>query len=135
MIFPLTCVSQVPLGYLTPLTLEDVFCNDVPKELVKEAISHLKPVSQTALSSPAGLPEWADPGFNERLAYIRTSQDNGIPAFAQNGMMAASGASWDVYEFETGHSPFLSQPEQLSKTIISLVEKWKAQFRRVVEFT
>lgn len=103
-----------------------MFYNDVPENIVKDAISYLKPVSQTALSTPAGPPGWADSGFNGRIAYIRTAQDKTIPAFAQDGMMAASGVTWDVHEFETSHSPFLSQPEQLSKTIISLAEKWKA---------
>ena len=81
-------------------------------------------MSQVALSTPAGPAGWADPGFKDRLAYIRAGKDQCIPAFAQDGMMLATGVAWDVHEFETGHSPFLSQPEQLSKTITALAEKW-----------
>jgi hypothetical protein len=81
-------------------------------------------MSQNALSTPAGPPGWADPGFTGRLAYIRAGLDQCIPPFAQDGMIAATGVTWDVRHFETGHSPFLSQPVSLSKTIIGLAEAW-----------
>jgi hypothetical protein len=81
-------------------------------------------MSHSALTTPAGPPGWADPGFSGRLAYIRTSKDNAIPDFAQDGMMAGSGVTWDVHRFDTGHSPFLSQPDALSKTILGLAEAW-----------
>jgi hypothetical protein len=117
--------SQTPPGFLTTSTPGEVFYNDVPAALAEDAISNLKAMSQAALSTPAGPPGWADPGFNGRLAYIRTANDNTIPAVAQDGMMAASGVTWDVHQFDTGHSPFLSRPEQLSKTIITLAGRWE----------
>ena len=116
--------SQTPQGFLTTSTPGDVFYNDVPATLAEDAISNLKSMSETALSTPAGPPGWADSGFSGRLAYIRTADDNTIPAVAQDGMMAATGVPWDVHQFDTGHSPFLSKPEQLSKSIISLAERW-----------
>jgi hypothetical protein len=78
---------------------------------MKQAVLDLKPVSQAALSTPAGSPGWADPAFNGRRAYMRTDNDQCIPVFAQDGMMAATGVTWDVHPFHTSHSPFLSEPK------------------------
>lgn len=82
-------------------------------------------MSANALSTPTGTNgAWADTAFEDRRAYIRCADDRAIPSFAQDGMMAGTGVEWDVHNFETSHSPFLSQPQQLAETIVGLAKKW-----------
>jgi len=113
-------------GYTFPSTPKEVFYNDVPTPIANVAISELRKMSTLALSTGAGAPGWANPGFQGRLAYVRTGLDQCIPDFAQDGMMAGSGVKWDVKPFNTSHSPFLSQPKQLSETIDALAKGWSS---------
>ena len=39
-------------------------------------------------------------------------------------MMQQSGVQWDVQAFDTGHSPFLSQPDELTAWTINEVSKF-----------
>ena len=109
------------LGYITP---KDIFYNDVPTPLANTAISQLRPESENALSTGSSPPAWADSVFNGRRAYVHTLLDHCIPPQAQKGMLAATGVVFQVADFNTSHSPFLSQPRKLSQTII----EWTKQF-------
>ena len=40
--------------------------------------------------------------------------------------MRQSGVQWDVQAFDTGHSPFLSQPDKLTAWTINEVSKFRA---------
>ena len=51
--------------------------------------------------------------------------DNAIPPFVQELMMKQSGVQWDVQAFDTGHSPFLSQPEELTAWTIGEISKFR----------
>ena len=37
-------------------------------------------------------------------------------------MIQQSGVQWDVERFETGHAPFLSQPESLGQWTVAKIE-------------
>jgi len=117
---------NTPPGYLTPSTPIEVFYNDVSSAVADWAVKALKIESQTALSTGAPPPGWANPEFDGCRAYVRTALDHCIPPAAQDGMMAASGVIWDVHPFNTSHSPFLSEPGPLSQTIISLAKAWSS---------
>ncbi|MCJ1319512.1 hypothetical protein MMC15_004848 [Xylographa vitiligo] len=110
------------LGYEDP---REIFYNDVHPPVATVAISQLKPESENALSTPTGPQAWGDAFYNGRRAYVTTLLDQCIPPRAQSGMLAGSAVEWDVYEFDTGHSPFLVQPLQLSRTLIELAKKWQ----------
>ncbi|MCJ1393890.1 hypothetical protein MMC18_006766 [Xylographa bjoerkii] len=110
------------LGYEDP---KAVFYNDVLDPVVELAISQLKPESENVLSTPTSTQAWGDAYYNGRRAYVNTLLDQCIPSVVQEGMLAGSAVTWDVHHFNTSHSPFLSQPEQLSQTLISLAQKWQ----------
>jgi len=113
-------------GYAFPKIIKDIFYNDVPDEIANVAIGEVKKMSMTALSTGASAPGWANLGYQGRLAYVRTALDNCIPASAQDSMMEKSGVTWDVHAFDASHSPFLSQPQALAQTIVSLAESWSS---------
>ncbi len=63
---------------------------------------------------------WTDPNYIGHLGYIRCADDATISASVQDTMMKDSGVEWMVREYETGHSPFLSVPDQVAETLDEL---------------
>lgn len=51
-----------------------------------------------------------------KKAYIKTLQDHVVSPYLQNKMIS-TGKVESVYEINTGHSPFLSQPDELSSIL------------------
>jgi len=108
------------------LDVEDpanVFYHDVAPDGQAAAISALKLQSRTALSTPSSAPAWPDEVYNGRRGYVVALQDHTIPTIAQQMMMKFSGVEWNVKEINTSHSPFVSQPEQLVKEVVELIEE------------
>ncbi|MCJ1311313.1 hypothetical protein MMC25_004984 [Agyrium rufum] len=101
-------------------TPESVFYADVPEALHTKVISTLRDQSQQSFTAGAGPVYYADPSYNGRRAYIRTADDQAIPAFGQDAMVQASGVEWITKKFDTSHSPFLSKPKELAETLVSL---------------
>ena len=102
-----------------------VFFNDVPEVLSKFAIAELKNQSRNSAETPCGSPAWSEPAYNHRLAYVRCSLDNAIPSAAQDFMIQQSRVYWDIETFNRGHSPFLSQPKQLSDWTVAEITKFQ----------
>ncbi|MCJ1437685.1 hypothetical protein MMC27_007072 [Xylographa pallens] len=124
--------SWVIIDVRNPVTLSSqaqgpkaIFYGDVAPPVAEHAISQLMPQSENVLSTPTGTQAWAEACYDGRRAYAHTLLDQCIPSVAQSGMLAASAVAWDVHSFDTSHSPFLSQPAQLSQTLISLARKWQ----------
>ncbi|MCJ1251380.1 hypothetical protein MMC30_008613 [Trapelia coarctata] len=115
--------TDLTTHFITPENPLPVFYADAPS-LASEAIAQLLPHSENCLSTPTAPTAWASPVYNNRRTYIRTLQDRALPVEAQTGMLAGSGVEWDVRDFETGHSPFLSKPDELAATVVGLAEGW-----------
>jgi pimeloyl-ACP methyl ester carboxylesterase len=47
-------------------------------------------------------------------SYVVCEQDNAIPAFAQDAMAARAGT---VHRLDSGHSPFLSRPDEVAELL------------------
>lgn len=103
---------------------EDIFYNDVTQVIAQLAIGELKNQSRNSLETPSGPPAWADSYYDGRRAYAHTLLDNGLPPIAQQIMLQQSGVQWDVQNFNTGHSPFLSEPQRLTAWIVEEILKF-----------
>lgn len=114
-------------GQLGVSDAKDIFYGDVATPIADLAIAEIKNQSRASLFSASGSPAWQDAVFNNRRAYAHTLLDNGIPPFAQNLMLQASGVQWDIQNFNTSHSPFLSQPKELSQFMVTEMEKFSSE--------
>jgi hypothetical protein len=77
-----------------------------------------------SLSSPSGPPAWPDSVYDGKRAYIQTALDNTIPFVAQDAMVTYSGVKWDVKKLNTGHSPFLSQPQAVADFVVDRLKAY-----------
>ena len=100
----------------------EVFYHDVPQAKAAQAIQDLLPQSENSLASPSPASAWVDAAYDGRRAYIIATEDRGIPPIAQQMMLKHSGVEWTIKEFNTSHSPFLSQPESLAEAILEIAE-------------
>lgn len=105
---------------------KEVFYNGVPGPIADWAVNNLRDQAQLTAFTPCGSPAWAEPFYNGRRAFARTSLDKAIPPFAQDAMLQASGVEWDVHTFAAGHAPFLSQTRQLSAWTKGQIHKFQA---------
>jgi pimeloyl-ACP methyl ester carboxylesterase len=98
-------------------SLDWLFINDgtaVEKEMV---LTHYRAEPAIPFTNKV---ELTKEGFGavEKL-YIKTTQDNVISPGLQDRMIAAAGIK-TVYEINTSHSPFLSQPKTVSDLLIKI---------------
>jgi hypothetical protein len=116
---------QEETGQMTVSRPKDIFYSDISsQDVLKDAIDTLQPHSMVSLASPTPAPAWLDDAFNGRRTYLYTLQDGCIPAVAQKMMVQHSGASWEEKSINSGHSPFLSQPDELTNMIVSASKAW-----------
>lgn len=101
------------------------FTSDVPELLSDLAVAELKNQSRYSAETPCGPPAWSDAVFDGRRAYAHTTLDNAIPPAGQEFMIQQSGVQWDVEEFDTGHAPFLSQPQRFSAWTINEISMFE----------
>ena len=69
-------------------------------------------------------------GYNDvdEAHYVVCTEDRTIPPEAQHGMIAGikasrSGGDVSVHEFHSGHTPIVSQPENLAKLLADIVKR------------
>jgi hypothetical protein len=86
----------------------------------------MNPHALLAFESPATAPAWADKAFEGRRAYIRTLDDCCNPPFLQDAWIKKTKVHWNVVDIKSGHMPFESQPELLSKKIVDLMNGFLA---------
>jgi len=98
----------------------------VPEPLASEVAKQVGGQSLKSLSTASGKVYYGDTAYDGRRAYIHTSEDNALPPSAQDAFVAASGVAWDVKRLQTGHSPFLSQPEELAALVSRLADEFCA---------
>lgn len=100
---------------LEPDDPEHVFFGDCPPDIVAASVMALRPQAKAAFTQTLRGAAWHD----IPSTYVICEQDNAIPPFAQEAMAQRAGA---VHRLSSGHSPFLSQPDELVKILRQVVE-------------
>ena len=101
----------------------NVFLADIASAVAQENVSQLLPHALLAFKSPAPVPAWSRPGFEDRLAYLICTEDRAIPQVAQEAMMQGSGQRWTVKEFKGSHcAPFMSRVGEALEALESFVQ-------------
>lgn len=100
--------------------------NDCDVALVQELEKGMQPHASLAFETKSTAPAWADEGFNERRAYVRTLDDCCNPSSLQDLWLKKSKVKWNIIDFKTGHMPFVSQPEALAAKIVQLANEFMA---------
>lgn len=88
--------------------------------MASKAVAELLPHSKTALLTPCSLPAWQDSFYKDCCAYVRCLDDAALPVSVQDSMLQESGTKWSVHTLNSGHSPFLSCPDDLAKCLMSV---------------
>jgi len=85
---------------------ENVFFNDCPPADIEWAVSRLQPQSASSFAETLAAAAWQD----RPSTYVVCERDQALPPFAQGAM---SKRATDVVRLDSGHSPFLSRPDEL----------------------
>lgn len=97
--------------------------SDVSPTLADAAAASTIAQGLTSYQSPIPRASWDSEEYEDRLVYIRTVNDTGLPLFAQQAMIdSTTGVEWIVKDIESGHSPHLSKPEQFSEMLLALAK-------------
>ena len=97
-------------------TPAEVFYNDVSPELSARSVPRVSAHSLAAFEQPLTNAGWkAVPS-----TYVICEQDHAIPPFAQEAMAQRAG---EVIRMNTGHSPFLSQPQALASLLRPILDQ------------
>ncbi|VUC24297.1 unnamed protein product [Clonostachys rosea] len=103
----------------------EFFYGDVDEDLARATLSTLKPHSLSAMLTDIDEYGYREASYDGCRAYVKCLKDTPIPITFQNLMIERSGVTWETRELDTGHSPFLSQPEKLSSTVDELIQGFK----------
>lgn len=100
---------------VNPINPEEIFYNDLPPEQVKQCVAALKPFSYSCHHSPLTHATWQ----TIPSTYLFCSKDNAVPTFVQELMVNefAKGVEIRVEKVDSGHSPFLSKPDETAIAI------------------
>ena len=80
----------------------------------------------SAWKTPAQPASWDDQeDFGGRLAYIHCLKDQNLPMPMQQMMIQGTGQEFITKNIDTGHSPQLVQPEELSDMVVEVGEKFQ----------
>jgi pimeloyl-ACP methyl ester carboxylesterase len=93
--------------------LADTFLQDCSAEIVTDAMNHLARQSLSVTQEPVTVSAWQQ----VPSTYLVCSDDRGTPAAAQREFARRA---TNVVELDTGHHPFLSQPDAVADLISNL---------------
>ncbi len=93
-----------------------VFYNGVSPELTRRSVAKLSLHSRAAAEQPLTNAAWK----TVPSTYIICERDRSIPVSAQEAMAQRAG---EVLRLDSGHSPFLSQPERLAEMLRPILEQ------------
>jgi pimeloyl-ACP methyl ester carboxylesterase len=98
-----------------PKTPKDIFYNDVDDETADAMANSLEPHSYRTFYSPVTYAAWK----HVPSTYLYCLQDAAIPIHIQKMMVeeTGKGAEFRTETLDASHSPFLSMPEQMAKSI------------------
>ncbi|KAL8639262.1 MAG: hypothetical protein Q9226_008888, partial [Calogaya cf. arnoldii] len=113
------------VGVIDPKT---TFYADVPEPLATNATDQVLPQSLLVFNTALSETFYGISAYNDRRTYLHTTQDQTLPPFAQDAIVAASGVEWNVQKLDTSHSPFLSQPKQLAAIVVANIKAFIATY-------
>jgi pimeloyl-ACP methyl ester carboxylesterase len=96
-----------------PELLVDTFLQDCDSDVQAQALDHLTRQSVQVTGQPVGAAAWK----YVPSTYLVCAQDRGTPAPLQREFARAAGR---VVELDSGHHPFLSQPDTVRDLLLSL---------------
>jgi pimeloyl-ACP methyl ester carboxylesterase len=98
-----------------PKTPKEIFYNDLDKKTADEWVNALEPHSYQTFYSPLTYAAWK----HVPSTYLYCLQDVAIPLHIQKMMVeeTAKGVDFKTDTLNAGHSPFLSMPEEMAKSI------------------
>lgn len=67
--------------------------------------------------------DWATSVYKGRMAYVICTEDAQMQPSFQNMSIEKSRGDWIISRLNAGHSPFLSCPSELTRVIVSLLDK------------
>ncbi|SOE00149.1 alpha/beta hydrolase [Blastococcus haudaquaticus] len=97
-------------------TPAEVFYNGVSPELTERSVARVASHSLAAFEQPLTNAAWKV----VPSTYVVAEQDQAIPAFAQEAMAQRAG---EVLRMDTGHSPFLAQPQALAALLRPILDR------------
>ena len=95
---------------LLPRNPQHVFYNDCPSEVAERAAAAIVPQSRASVTQELTTAAWQ----TVPSTYVICERDNAIPPPVQEMMSARSGT---VIRMDSGHSPFLSRPDDVTAII------------------
>jgi pimeloyl-ACP methyl ester carboxylesterase len=96
-----------------------IFCQDASEDQQQLVLNKYKAEPAIPFTNKVALTE-ANYGSVDKY-YIHTAQDHAIGATLQNSMVAGAKIS-HVYSLNTGHSPFLSAPDDVAQLFITIAK-------------
>jgi hypothetical protein len=105
---------------------------DVPTDRIDWAIPRVRPQSVAASMGVVPPQIWQDDTYTGQLGYIRCTADAAIPIEQQDSIIEVAGGQerWVVRTLEgSGHSPFLSRPDQVATAIDEIVKEFEAKLQ------
>ncbi len=105
------------VGSIKPDCAHDLFYSDCDREVSARATGQLGPEPLMPLLTPVRVSEENFGAIPK--TYIECTKDNAIPLGAQRAMLRDARIT-DVISLASGHSPFLSMPQQLVDILLSL---------------
>ncbi|KAF2228053.1 Alpha/beta hydrolase fold-1 [Elsinoe ampelina] len=104
----------------------DVFYGpEVDEDTARALAGQIKPQGMQTFTSPPGKSVWADENMKGRLGYIRCLRDRALPFEVQKALLDMTETEWHIADLDTGHSPFVSRPEETVKICLDMLEKFK----------
>jgi pimeloyl-ACP methyl ester carboxylesterase len=105
------------------VTDTSVFYNDVPDDLRATAIKLIHRFPSQVLGGKQVYAPWK----HVAATYIICEDDLALTPPSQEWFAGQAGGKWTVERIKAGHSPFLSQPENLAGLVIRAAEKAVAE--------
>ncbi|KAI0101000.1 Alpha/beta hydrolase fold-1 [Nemania sp. FL0031] len=114
--------DDLPNGLAVIKPAKDVLYNDCEPALLSELDMVTKRHALRAFETKPSAPAWKDRGFNGRRVYIRTLDDNCNPKSVQDDWIKKTEVEWQVIDLETGHMPWVKEPELFASHVVRSVE-------------
>lgn len=120
-------------GLINVIDPKNTFYADVPEPLASEAANQIYGQSLLSFNTPSGPVYYQDAAYNGRRVYLHTNEDQALPPFAQDLFVNGSGTIWKIVKLNTGHSPFLSIPDQLADIVEGEIQQFASSFASVAQ--
>jgi pimeloyl-ACP methyl ester carboxylesterase len=97
----------------------DIFCQDASADIQKEVLEKFRVEPAIPFGNKIAL---TDANFGSVTKYyIYTAQDHAVGPDLQKRMVAAAKIT-KTYSIDTGHSPFLTQPDQVTTLLLTIMK-------------